>query len=129
MKPAIIIELCILFLFTPVRKRVVILWAAPLSATSLPSMAPNPRTGTITPIVLPMPFSIVDIAFATGMPTASATEIATIITAMKGFSLKTIMSIRKRVIPQTAINSGMWGEFWLLVACCLLLVKIKSMPK
>ena len=81
--------------------------AAPLSATSLPSMAPSPRMSEMMPSVSPMPFSMESTAASSAIPSPSATASDTMMNATNELSLKPRMSTSRSPIPRITISSGM----------------------
>jgi hypothetical protein len=82
----------------------------------LPSMAPKPSTGTIIPIVLPIPFCIDSTALETGIPEAMATDKETIMKEMNGFILNASISSRKKPIPRMTTSRGMAYGFMFISA-------------
>ena len=83
----------------------VICCAAPLSATSLPSIAPKPRMVTSDPSVLPIPLEMALPISGPDMPQTSASAILTIRKDMNvsSFTHK-ISTIRKRIAAMAYIK-------------------------
>ncbi|MNI77629.1 hypothetical protein D3C73_1339350 [compost metagenome] len=85
--------------------------AEPLSSISLPIIAPNAKTITILPSVLPIPLLMALITLAAGIPKSKPVIMATASRAIIGlifFKIKT----NSRRIPRSKMNND---DIWLRV--------------
>ena len=104
-----VIITAVLVFLTPKKaiRPLVIFWAAPLSATNFPSIAPSPKIMTKKPKVLPIPFSMeVTIVFSS-IPCPIPIAIDTSIKAINALSLKTMINKKRNKIPREMISNGM----------------------
>ena len=90
-------------------------WAPPLSAMSLPSMAPKETTMARPPRVPPSPFSMVGMSLSIGMPSARPTAPATRSRARKLLSFTLTMRKNKTRMPMARMTSGIMRSLLYLV--------------
>ena len=76
----------------------VILCAAPLSATSFPSIAPKPSISTKNPSVSPIPFWIDSTIFSNSIPWNNPTNMHTVIKEIKALSLNLAIKINNNIL-------------------------------
>ena len=106
-KPVIITAVLVFLTPKKVIRPLVIFCAAPLSATSFPSIAPSPKIITKKPNVFPIPFSMELTIVLSSMPCPIPIPIETSIKAINALSLKTMISKKRNKIPREIINNGM----------------------
>lgn len=106
MKPVKAIAIFILFTPNKFTRPILILWAAPVSESTLPNKTPKPKINKVDPSVLPMPllidFTIVDNTIELHNPTNSVE----IIKAVKAFNFTTSMSSKSSSMEEQRISIG-----------------------
>ncbi len=85
-------------------------WAAPLSTTSLPSIAPATITTSSDPRMSPMPLRIAPGTAASGMPRATAAPADTMMKARKGCIFVHATSTTRAAIATAMTTSGSIGQ-------------------
>ena len=111
MNPVIINAHVIYFVPNALIRDCVILCAAPLSATSFPSIAPNEIIMISEPSVEPIPFSTDLVIVSSGIPRSNPAVIETIRKARKGLNLAHVISkIKSRILNNTINKVIRWQD-------------------
>ena len=88
-------------------KPVAIFWAAPLSATNLPNMAPSPSMMMIEPSKSPIPFCNDAVMAIISIPLNKPIKTDTIIKAIKAFNRAHVINTMSNAMPIKRISSDM----------------------